>query len=134
IKRFPTPSEVLATPDEKLIGTGISRAKTSYIKDLAQKFDAGSIKYRRFTQLSDDEIIDELVAVKGIGIWTAQMFLIFSLNRPDVLPVGDLGLQRAVQLNYGLSAMPKADEITEIATRWRPYRTVATWYLWQSLK
>jgi len=132
--RYPTPSQVLATPDEKLIGAGISRAKTHYIKDLAGKYLSGAIKYRSFGKLDDEEIISELVSVKGIGRWTAEMFLIFSLNRLDVLPVQDLGLQRAVRIRYRFDESPSSSQIIEIGERWRPFRTVATWYLWRSLK
>jgi DNA-3-methyladenine glycosylase II len=133
MRRYPTTRQVLSTPDEQLTSAGVSRAKTGYIKDLAEHFHEGKIKYRRFHQLSDEEIINELVAVKGIGRWTAEMFLIFSLNRPDVLPVGDLGLQRAVQLRYQLDNSPTSTQLVEIAEPWRPYRTVATWHLWRSV-
>lgn len=132
-RRYPRPADVVATAPETLASVGISRAKAGYIKDLAERFHTGQIPYRRFPQLDDELIINELVKVKGIGRWTAEMFLIFSLNRPDVLPVADLGLQRGVQVNYGLSALPSAAQLQEIGKRWRPYRSVATWYFWRSV-
>src|SRR5262249_20357082 len=116
------------------IGAGISRAKTLYIKDLAGKYISGAIKYRSFGKLDDEEIISELISVKGISRWTAEMFLIFSLNRLDVLPVQDLGLQRAVRIRYRFDEPRSSSQIIEIGESWRRFRTVATWYLWRSLK
>ncbi|MBL8148345.1 MAG: DNA-3-methyladenine glycosylase 2 family protein, partial [Blastocatellia bacterium] len=129
-KSNPSPADILSTPDEQLQGVGISRAKTTYIKTLAEAFQSKAITPRRFQEMEDEQIIEQLVKVKGIGVWTAQMFLIFSLNRPDILPVADLGIQRAIQVNYNLTQLPKAKEMLEIAEPWKPYRSIASWYLW----
>lgn len=131
--RPPSPEQVLIMPIEDLVSIGLSRAKASYIKDLADKSSQGVIKYRSFNRLPDEEIIQELIAVKGIGRWTAEMFLIFSLNRLDILPVGDLGLQKAIEIHYKLNSLPKKEQILELGERWRPYRSIATWFFWRSL-
>ena len=136
-RRTPTPARViefLTNGDADLIKRcGLSRQKRAYILDLARHFEGGQIPVRRLARMSDDEVIESLVRVNGVGRWTAEMFLIFVLNRPDVLPVDDLGLREAVKQVYGLKERPKAVELREIAEKWRPYRTVATWYLWRSL-
>ncbi len=108
--------------------------KVKYIKDLAKNIESKKLKLRSLSKLSDDEIVEQLTQVKGIGRWTAEMFLIFSLGRMDVLPVGDLGLKKGVQLLNSSTRLPTPDEIEELAEKWRPYRTVATWYLWKSLQ
>src|SRR5687768_4136799 len=135
--RRPTPARVatfLRTGDEQLIRTcGLSRQKRAYVLDLAERFGAGNIPTRRFARMSDEDIVQSLIGVKGVGRWTAEMFLIFVLNRPDVLPVDDLGLREAVKKAYGLKERPKAMALRAIAEKWGPYRTVATWYLWRSL-
>lgn len=123
-------STVLDTPLEKLTSVGISRAKASYIKDLAEKFPTIN---KDFSILSDKEIVEHLVTVKGIGCWTAEMFLIFSLNRLDILPTGDLGVKRAVQIQYQLDDLPTPKQLLDIGKAWQPYRTIASWYLWRSL-
>lgn len=110
---------------------GLSRQKAAYLKDLAEHFADGRIVTRRIVSMSDEEVIETLVRVKGIGRWTAEMFLIFTLNRPDVLPVDDLGLRVGVQRLFKLPERPTAKQATELAEPWRPYRTVATWYLWR---
>ncbi len=132
-RNTPTPAGVLALDTADLRNAGLSRGKVSYVRDLAEKFLDSSIPRRRFAGMDDDAIIEALTQVKGIGVWTAQMFLIFVLNRPDVLPVDDLGLRKAVQQHYGLGALPEAAEFTSLAKPWRPHRTTAVWYLWQSL-
>ncbi len=134
--KFPKPEQIAATPDETLRGVGLSGQKLSYIKDLAAKVHDGSVHLQRITQMSDDEIIAELTLVKGIGVWTVQMFLIFSLGRLDVLPVGDLGIKMAIQRAYQLAEMPKPAAIEAIAdqNKWHPYCSVASWYLWRSLE
>ena len=136
-RRTPTPRRViefLNNGDDALVKRcGLSRQKRAYLLDLAQHFVDERIQTRRLARMSDEEVIDALVKVKGVGRWTAEMFLIFVLNRPDVLPVDDLGLREAVKQAYGLKERPKAAELREIAEKWRPYRTVATWYLWRSL-
>ncbi|MFN7928279.1 MAG: DNA-3-methyladenine glycosylase [Blastocatellia bacterium] len=134
--QFPKPAAIAATPDEVLRGVGLSGQKLSYIKDLAVKVDNGAVHLKRIANMSDDEIIAELTQVKGIGVWTVQMFLIFSLGRLDVLPVGDLGIRMAIQRLYGLEELPKPAAIEAVAeqNRWHPYCSVASWYLWRSLE
>jgi len=130
----PTPPKVLAALNGKgdaLRRCGLSRQKAAYLCDLAGHFADGRIPTRKLSRMTDDQVIASLVAVKGIGRWTAEMFLMFVLNRPDVLPVDDLGLREGVRELYGLDQRPTAAEVTEMAERWRPYRTVATWYVWR---
>jgi DNA-3-methyladenine glycosylase II len=130
----PTPEEVLADdPDELRTAAGLSHAKVKYLRSLAEHVVDGSLQLDRLQNLSDEEVTAELVAVKGIGDWSADMFLMFHLRRPDVLPAGDLGIRRAVMVRYGLPEMPKPAEVIEIGERWRPYRTLACIYLWRSL-
>ncbi len=131
---FPKPVDVINTHHTKLHATGLSRMKVSYIKELSFKIENKEVNLRTISKLNDDEVIDMLTKVKGIGRWTAEMFLIFSLGRQDVLPVGDLGLKKGMQLVYSLNELPDEKRIEKIAIKWRPYRTVATWYLWKSLK
>jgi DNA-3-methyladenine glycosylase II len=133
--RTPTPAEVLADdPEELRVAAGLSRAKVVYLRSLAEHVLDGSLELSRLDSLPDEEVIAELVAVKGIGLWSAHMFLMFQLGRPDVLPVGDLGIRRAVMLRYGLDALPGPAAIEEIAAPWRPHRTLACLYLWRSLE
>jgi len=133
--RRPTPSLVLealnSRPAEVIKHCGLSRQKAEYVRDLAQHFVDGRIPTRRLASMDDEAVVEALVNVKGIGRWTAEMFLIFTLNRPDVLPVDDLGLREGVREVYGLPERPGAKALTEIGERWRPYRTVATWYVWR---
>jgi DNA-3-methyladenine glycosylase II len=132
--RTPTPEEVLADdPDELRTAAGLSRAKTTYLRSLAEHVIEGSLELERIDALPDDEAIAELVAVKGIGTWSAHMFLMFHLERPDILPVGDLGIRKAVMVAYGLDELPLAPAIEAIAEPWRPYRTLASRFLWRSL-
>jgi DNA-3-methyladenine glycosylase II len=131
----PTPVEVLAEdPDELRAAVGLSRAKVRYLRSLAEHILDGSLELDRLSELSDDEVIAALTAVSGIGPWSAQLFLMIHLRRPDVLPSGDLGIRRAVMIRYGLPAMPKPAEVDAIGERWRPYRTLASMYLWRSLR
>jgi DNA-3-methyladenine glycosylase II len=131
--RTPTPEQVLADdPDELRTAAGLSHAKVRYLRSLAEHVLDGSLELDRLSGLPDDEVIARLVAVKGIGAWSADMFLMFHLRRPDVLPVGDLGIRRAVMGRYGLPALPAPAELTEIAEPWRPHRTLACIYLWRS--
>lgn len=134
--RFPKPDQIVSTPDETLRSVGLSSQKLSYIKDLAAKVEAKQVHLRRISTMSDDKIIAELTQVKGIGVWTVHMFLIFSLGRLNVLPVGDLGIRMAIQRSYGFSELPKPAEIEAIAeqNKWQPYCSVASWYLWRSLE
>ncbi len=129
--RRPVPGLVLKAEDESLRGAGLSRQKMAYLRDLAEKFESGSLPVRRFTRMADEQIIESLTAVHGVGRWTAEMFLIFVLNRTDVLPVDDLGLRKGVQMLRGLVELPGANAVREMAERWRPYRSIATWYLWR---
>ena len=131
--RFPKPADVLNTSDTKLRKAGLSYMKISYIKDLSGKIESKQLRLASMKDLSDEEVIAELTLVKGIGRWTAEMFLIFSLGRQDVLPVGDLGLKKGIQRLYSMEDLPEKEQMEKIAQKWRPYRSVATWYLWRSL-
>jgi len=132
--RTPTPEEVLSDdPDELRSAAGLSHAKVRYLRSLAEHVLDGSLELEKLDALGDDEIITELTAVKGIGAWSAHMFLMFHLQRPDVLPVGDLGIRRAVMLAYGLDALPDPQTLEKLAEPWRPHRTLASRYLWRSL-
>ena len=129
----PTPVAVAALSDEALRGVGLSGQKVRYMRDLCARVADGSLPLDRIESLGDAEVIDALTAVKGIGRWTAEMFLMFRLHRPDVLPVGDLGIVKAVQKAYRLRKVPDAARLVKIGEPWRPYRSVACWYLWASL-
>jgi DNA-3-methyladenine glycosylase II len=132
--RPPTPDEVLADDPHMLrAAAGLSRAKVTYLRSLAEHVLDGSLQLGRLSRLSDEQVEAELTAVKGLGQWSAHMFLIFHLARPDVLPVGDLGIRKAVMSLYGLSAKPAPAEVEARAQPWRPHRTVASLYLWRSL-
>jgi DNA-3-methyladenine glycosylase II len=132
--RTPTPEELIADDlDELRVQAGLSRAKASYLRSLAEHVVSGELELDRLDEMPDEEVAAELVAVKGLGQWTADMFLMFHLGRPDILPVGDLGIRRAVERAYELPAMPNPAELTEIAEPWRPQRTLACRYLWRSL-
>lgn len=128
-----TPVSVLRSDPAALLACGLSRRKLEYIVDLARHFDTGGVDPARWPALDDEAVIEELITVRGIGRWTAEMFLIFNLLRPNVLPLGDIGLQRAVGTHYfsGRSIAPRT--ITRVARAWEPWRSVATWYLWRSL-
>jgi DNA-3-methyladenine glycosylase II len=128
-----TPEAILARPRPLLRACGLSDRKTEYICDLAQHFANGSIHVHRWPQMSDEAIIAELVEVRGIGRWTAEMFLIFSLLRPDVFPLDDLGLQKGIRVAYFSNRKVALSTLRRIGERWRPWRSVATWYLWRSL-
>jgi DNA-3-methyladenine glycosylase II len=128
-----TPEGVLALRPEKMRRLGLSRQKTAYIRDLARKTAKGQVVFEALAGLPDEEVIARLTAVKGIGVWTAHMFLIFALRRHNVLPTGDLGIRSAIKKIYGLAELPKPREIEELASHWHPYCTVACWYLWRSL-
>ncbi|HEX8648605.1 MAG TPA: DNA-3-methyladenine glycosylase [Thermoleophilaceae bacterium] len=131
--RTPSPEELLAYDPEELRGAGLSRAKVTYMRSLAEHVVDGSLELDRLNELSDEEILTELTAVKGLGAWTAHMFLIFHLQRPDVLPVGDLGVRNAARQLYGLDELPKPAELEALGEPWRPYRSLASLYLWRSL-
>jgi DNA-3-methyladenine glycosylase II len=131
--RAPTPAELIEADPEDLRGAGLSRAKVAYLRDLAERVEDGDLDLERLKELSDEEVSEQLTAVKGLGQWTAHMFLIFHLGRPDVLPVGDLGIRRAVQVQYALADLPDPPELERIAEPWRPHRSLASLYLWRSL-
>lgn len=128
-----SPQALLVHPVEALRAVGLSNQKARYMLDLAAKVQDGTVDLEHLPQLSDEVIIKQLVQVKGIGRWTAEMYLIFALGRPDILPVDDLGLRQGVQRYYQLDDLPKGPQIQAIAAPWQPFRTVATWYLWRSL-
>jgi DNA-3-methyladenine glycosylase II len=129
----PAPEQVLDTDPQELRDAGLSWGKVNYFRDLAEHIADGELDVEGLDQLSDDEVIEELTAIKGIGVWTAHMFLIFSLGRPDVLPTGDLGVRRGAQLAHGMDELPEPDELEQMAEKWRPHRTLASLYLWRSL-
>lgn len=132
-KRFPAAEDLLATPDELLRGAGLSRAKVAAIKDIAAKSltkvvpDSRSIK-----KMSDDEIVERVTTIRGVGPWTAHMLLIFTLGRPDVLPATDFGVRKGFAVTYGLDDLPKPDDLLKHGEIWRPHRTTAAWYLWRA--
>ena len=130
---LPTPAAVARLGDEEVRAVGISRQKLAYVRDLCGRIEGGSLDLARLQGLADEDVIATLTQVTGIGRWTAEMFLMFRLHRPDVLPVGDLGIQRAVQRAYGLRKPPTPERLVRIGAPWRPYRSVACWYLWASL-
>ncbi len=131
--RTPSPAELLAADPEEVRSAGLSRPKVSYLRSLAEHVESGALELDRLSERSDDEVSAQLTAVKGLGQWTADMFLIFHLGRPDVLPVGDLGIRRAVERAYGLDEMPDPARLIEIGEPWRPQRSLASLYLWRSL-
>jgi len=128
-----TPEALVALSDAQLRAAGISRQKAGYLRDLSQKVGGGTVPLDAVDALEDEEVIAALTQVKGIGRWTAEMFLIFRLQRPDVLPLSDLGIVNAIQKAYGLRKKPTADRMRRIGEAWRPYRSIASWYLWRSL-
>jgi DNA-3-methyladenine glycosylase II len=132
--RYPRPAQFLETEDVMLRGAGLSRQKLAYLRDLAARVHSGDVPLARVGRLTDEEIITHLTRVKGIGRWTAQMFLIFRLGRPDVLPELDLGIQTAIQRAYRLAQRPGPEDVLRIGAPWRPHATVASWYLWRSLE
>ena len=134
-KRFPTPRDILATPPERLRAAGLSAAKTAALRDLAERsFDGTVPTMRRVRLMEDEDVIERLVQVRGVGRWTAEMLLMFRLGRADVLPVSDLGIRKGFALTFGYRLLPAAITIERRAERWRPYRSVACWYLWRALE
>jgi DNA-3-methyladenine glycosylase II len=132
--RFPRPEHLLATLDSRLRAAGLSARKIEYPKDLASRVSDGRLKLNLLQEMTYEQVVEQLVQVKGIGRWTAKMFLIFCLGRPDVLPVGDHGLRRAMQKAYSLAELPSPASMRDIAQLWKPYSRVATWYMWKSLE
>lgn len=131
--KVPTAKQLLARRPEQLRKAGLSRSKVEFLRDLAERVEDGRLDLDRMRKLSDEDVAAELIEVKGIGQWTAEMFLIFHLARPDVVSVGDLGIRRAVQIAYGMDELPGPTELERIAEAWRPHRTLACLYLWRSL-
>lgn len=129
----PTPSQVIAAEPQDLRDAGLSWSKVAYFRDLAERIEEGDLDVAKLAEMDDEEVVEELTLVNGIGRWTAEMFLIFSLGRPDVLPAGDLGVRRAAQLAHGLDKLPEPAELEVMAEPWRPHRTLASLYLWRSL-
>ena len=128
-----TPDGILRLSDERLRSVGLSKQKSAYLKDLAAKTASGELDFARLSGLTDDEVIEHLTQVKGVGVWTAHMFLMFSLRRPNVLPTGDYGVQVAIRKHYKKRKLPKPRDMEKIAKAWEPYRSVACWYMWRSL-
>jgi 3-methyladenine DNA glycosylase/8-oxoguanine DNA glycosylase len=128
-----TPEGILKLSDEQLRGVGLSKQKSAYLKDLAAKTKAGLLDFAKLPELPDEEVVRHLTQVKGIGVWSAQMFLMFTLKRPDVLPTGDYGVQAAIKKHYRKRKLPKPHVMEKIARPWSPYRSIACWYLWRSL-
>lgn len=129
----PTPEQLLEASEEDLRGCGLSGRKTEYVRDLARHVLSGELELDRLPDLDDEQVIEEIVAVRGLGRWTAEMFLLFHLQRPDVLSGGDLGIRKAIQIEYGLEEMPTPTQVLEIGEPWRPHRSLASLYLWESL-
>jgi DNA-3-methyladenine glycosylase II len=126
-----SPEGILSLPVDSIRKVGLSRAKAVYLRDLAEKVDKSHVRFEEFRDLDDEEVIDRLIQINGIGRWTAEMFLIFSQGRSDVLPVADLGLRAGVRDLYGLTELPDKKRLSELAEPWRPYRSIATWYIWR---
>lgn len=129
----PSPEQLLEAREEDLRAAGLSGRKTEYVRDLASHVLSGELELDRLEELGDEEVIEEIVAVRGLGQWTAEMFLLFHLDRPDVLSGGDLGIRKAIQVEYGLAEMPPPKRVIEIGEPWRPHRSLASLYLWESL-
>jgi DNA-3-methyladenine glycosylase II len=129
----PSPEQLLEAEESDLRGAGLSGRKVEYVRDLASHVIEGELELDRLDQLDDAEVIEEIVAVRGLGVWTAEMFLMFHLERPDVLSGGDLGIRKAIQIEYGLAEMPSPAKVEEIGEPWRPHRSLASLYLWESL-
>ncbi len=133
LNQNPTPQRVHETPDSKIREAGLSKQKVAYMKDLSEKFLNKSINPRKFQFMKNEEVIENLTQVYGVGRWTAEMFLIFSLGRPDIFPVGDLGVRIAIQKIYKLETQPSAKDLKPYGEKWTPFETVGTWYCWRSL-
>jgi DNA-3-methyladenine glycosylase II len=133
--RTPTPAQILAEePEELRAAAGLSRAKVVFLRDLADRLESGSLRLDDIEEAPDDEVASRLLEVKGVGQWTVDMYLLFHLGRSDVLPVGDLGIRRAAMLAYRLRKLPQPERLVKLARPWRPWRSVASWYLWASLR
>lgn len=131
VEAFPTPEQLLSTTDEEFRAAGVSRQKAGYMRDLALHVADGRLDFDAMSSLTDEEVIKALTAVKGLGEWSAHMFLMFHLGRPDVLPIGDLGVRNGMRIIYGLEATPTPAKARELGAHWAPYRSVASWYMWR---
>jgi DNA-3-methyladenine glycosylase II len=131
--RTPAPRELLEASEADLRAAGLSGRKVEYVRDLASHVISGELELERLNELADEQVIEEIVAVRGLGQWTAEMFLLFHLERPDVLSGGDLGIRKAIQIEYGLEEMPAPQRVLEVGEPWRPHRSLASLYLWESL-
>jgi DNA-3-methyladenine glycosylase II len=133
--RTPTPAQILADePEELRAAAGLSRSKVVFLRDLADRLESGALRLDDIEKVPDRGVASRLLEVKGVGRWTVDMYLLFHLGRPDVLPVGDLGIRRAAMLEYGLRKLPRPERLIKLARPWRPWRSVASWYLWASLR
>ncbi|MEX2373467.1 MAG: DNA-3-methyladenine glycosylase 2 family protein [Dehalococcoidia bacterium] len=132
--RYPTPTELLATTDEAFRATGVSRQKAGYMRDIAERLLAGALVFDGIEDRTDEEIVQQITAVKGLGEWSAHMFLMFQLGRPDVMPVGDFGVRNGMRIAYGLDEMPSPARAREIGAPWAPYRSVGSWYMWRAVE
>lgn len=132
---FPSPAEILAQDIDDFRAVGLSRQKASYIRDLAEKVEAGTVKFDHLDSLTNQEVLDELIQIKGVGVWTVHMFLMFCMGRFDVLPTGDLGIKNGIQKLYDFKEKPTPEEMEKVAKKnhWHPYESVASWYVWYSL-
>jgi DNA-3-methyladenine glycosylase II len=128
-----TPEGVLKLTDEQMRSVGLSKQKSSYLKDMAQRVARGELDFTRLPKMTDDAVIEHLTQVKGVGVWTAHMFLMFTLRRPNVLPTGDFGIRMAMKKHYRKRKLPNPAQMEKIARVWEPYRSIACWYLWQSM-
>jgi DNA-3-methyladenine glycosylase II len=128
---FPSAEALAGATEARLRSAGLSRAKADYVRDLARRVASRQVEPRRFRTMADDELISHLTQVKGIGVWSVHMFQVFGLGRPDVLPVGDLGIRKGMQLRFGLRSLPAPARMEQLAQPWRPYRSIASWYLWR---
>jgi DNA-3-methyladenine glycosylase II len=127
------PEGIVKLADEQMRSVGLSKQKSSYLRDMAERAIRGDLNFTRLPEMADEEVIKHLTQVKGVGVWTAHMFLMFTLKRPNVLPTGDFGIQMAIKKHYNKRKMPKPVQMEKIAKPWEPYRSIACWYLWRSL-
>jgi DNA-3-methyladenine glycosylase II len=128
-----TPAGILKLTNEQMRSAGLSKQKSSYLRDMAERAVAGQLDFSKLHEMSDEEVIKHLTQVKGVGVWTAQMFLMFTLKRPNVLPTGDFGVQMAIKKHYNKRKVPKPAQMEKLAKAWEPYRSIACWYLWKSM-
>jgi DNA-3-methyladenine glycosylase II len=128
-----TPAGILKLTPDQMRSVGLSKQKSSYLFDMAERAHRGELDFSRLPEMSDEEVIEHLTQVKGVGIWTAHMFLMFTLRRPNILPTGDFGVRTAIKKHYNKRKLPKPEQMEKVAKPWAPYRSIACWYLWQSL-